>query len=305
MNKTIRTLRAVAIAIVILAPPISSAVWAEEERVLRPEIEQLTQTVSEKLQAAADKLGLTSEQKDKIAAIRTSRAEQLKALRAERRSLLQDELKAISSILTPQQRDKVKELAEDRLEQAEPSGSRALPRFVVAHATLAERLEAAADKLGLSAAQRRQIAEVHAQFAGKYLTLRSERRELLKEELKEVATVLTPEQRAEIKDVCEDRIIVAEVSSADRDKADSEAAIRESIAERLEAVSDKLGLTAEQRTKIRDIHASLAGKFKSQREQRRALRGEELKALTEILTPEQLKQAKDFVEDRTTGNRAA
>jgi Spy/CpxP family protein refolding chaperone len=257
MNKTIRTLRAVAIAIVILAPPISSAVWAEEERVLRPEIEQLTQTVSEKLQAAADKLGLTSEQKDKIAAIRTSRAEQLEALRAERRSLLQDELKAISSILTPQQRDKVKELAEDRLEQAEPSGSRALPRFVVAHATLAERLEAAADKLELTSEQRQQIAKTLAAYKEQYAALKHKCHDAIQDEFKAVAVVLTPEQQAKAHEAIEWRV--------------RRAAAACSIADRLEASADKLGLSAAQRRQIAEVHAQFAGKYLTLRSERREL----------------------------------
>ena len=81
MKTTITTLRTVVFAVVIGAPLSSSALWAAEEKALRPEIEQLTQTVSEKLQAAADRLGLTSEQRDKIAGIRSSHEEQFKALR--------------------------------------------------------------------------------------------------------------------------------------------------------------------------------------------------------------------------------
>ena len=62
-------------------------------------------------------------------------------------------------------------------------------------------------------------------------------------------------------------------------------------------MADKLGLTAEQRTKIRGMNAAWADKFKSQRDQRRALRAEELKAFAEILTPEQREKVKDLVED--------
>ena len=388
MSTTITTLRTVVFAVAIGAPLSSSALWAEEEKALRPEIEQLTQTVSETLQAAADRLGLTSEQRDKIAGIRSSHEEQFKALRAQRRSLLQEELKSINSILTPDQRDKVKELAEDRMEQTEQAGTPGLPRFVVARATLAERVEAAADKLsltpeqrkqiaqalaaqaeqhsalklkcrdaiedefkaiaafltpaqqekageaierrvlraaaassiadrleagadklGLSADQRRQIARANAKFAGKQSEMRSERRDLLEEELKGIAAVLTPEQRDKIKDFCEDQIVVVEVRTAlrpgpgielpRRDATEGEAALRETIAERIEAMADKLGLTAEQRTKIRGVNATLANKFKSQRDQRSALRAEEWKAFAEILTPEQREKAKDLVEDKS------
>jgi Spy/CpxP family protein refolding chaperone len=362
---------------VIMGPVVTSAARADEEKALRPEIEQLTQTVSEKLQVAADRLGLTQEQRGKISEIRTNHAEKCKALRAERKALLQEELKAISSILTDEQREKAKELAEDRPEQSERVAPQGVPRFVAARATLAERLEAAADKLGLtaeqrkqiattlashakqhvelkqecreavedefkavaavltpeqrenardeiemrvlraiaatsiadrleavadklglSADQRRQIAKAHAQFGDQYRELQSDRRELLGQELKGITAVLTPEQREKIKDFAEDRVVVIEVRTAARDSADGEATVRETIAERIEPVAEKLGLTAEQRTKIRDLKSSMAEKFKAQRDKRKALWAEEMKALKEILTSEQRDKVEKLIEDR-------
>jgi len=378
MNTTFNVLRAILLAVIIAVPLTASVIRADEIKALRPEIEQLAQTVSDKIQAGADKLGLTNEQREKIGEIRASHAEQCKALRAERRSLLQEELKSISSILTQEQRDKVKEFAEDHIEQAEQSGTAGLPRFAAVRDTLAERMEAAADKLGLtsdqrkqivkavanqaeqhaalkrkcreaiegefkaiaailtpeqrekardaielrvlravaassiadrleadadklnlSAEQRQKVAKTHAQFASQYRELRSDRRELLEQELKSLAAILTPEQRDKVKDFCEDRVVVVEVRTAARDAADGEAALRETISERLEAVADRLGLTAEQRTKIRGVADSMAEKFKAQRERRTALRAEEMKALSEILTPEQREKVKHLVEERT------
>src|SRR4029079_7831813 len=112
MNTTFNVLRAILLAVIIALPLTASVIRADEIKALRPEIEQLAQTVSDKIQAGADKLGLTNEPREKIGEIRASHAEQCKALRAERRSLLQEELKSISSILTQEQRDKVKEFAE-------------------------------------------------------------------------------------------------------------------------------------------------------------------------------------------------
>jgi len=384
MKVTVYKSSAMVLAAIIAVPLASSALWADEVKSLRPEIEQLKQTVADKIEAAADRLGLSQEQRDKIKEIRSSRAEQCKALRDERRALLQEELKAIGSILTPEQRDKVKEFAEDReerredrLEQADQAGRTGLPRFAAARATLAERIEAAAeklgltseqrkkigsatasqaeqhadlrnkvreaneeefkaiaavltpeqrekarqtvesrvlravaamsiadrldalgDKLGLSADQRRQIAKSRAQFADQYRALRSDRRELLGEELKAIAAVLTPEQRDKVKDFGEDRIVVIEVRTADRDTAEREGALRETIAERLEAMADKLGLTPEQRTKIRSVRDSMADKFKAQRDRRSTLRGEEMKAIEGVLTPAQREQVKNVVEER-------
>jgi Spy/CpxP family protein refolding chaperone len=93
---------------------------------------------------------------------------------------------------------------------------------------------------------------------------------------------------------------VLEVRTAARDSAGEEGALRETISERVESMADRLGLTAEQRTKIRGVRESMAGKFQEQRAQRKALRGEEMKSLKGILTPAQAEQVKDLVEERTS-----
>ena len=113
-------------------PLVLTAALAAQEKSLRPEVQQLVQSVGEKLQAAADKLGLTAEQRTKIREIDAGQAEQRTALRAERRNLLQEELKSLAAILTPEQREKIKEYAEDKMEPAEQGARRgcrdSLPR---------------------------------------------------------------------------------------------------------------------------------------------------------------------------------
>ena len=78
-------------------------------------------------------------------------------------------------------------------------------------------------------------------------------------------------------------------------------ALRETITERLEALADKLELSATQREEIRKAHASFADKFKAQRDQRTAIRQEELKAMSTFLTPEQREKARDFAEEFVAG----
>jgi|GEM_PF-2869783 hypothetical protein len=369
-------LRTIFWAGVVAAPLVLTATAAAEEKSLRPEVQQLLQSVSEKLEAAADKLGLTAEQRTKIREIGASQNEERTALRNERRSLLQDELKSLAAILTPEQREKIKEYAEDKVEQPRQDRTSGLPRFTGVRDTLAERaqsaaeklgltseqrkqiiqtlstqaekhaalrekcreacenefkavaavltpeqrqksreqfedrivmaaaarsvadrMEAVADKLGLSDQQRQQIAKTHAQFAGKYQALRGERLDLMQEELKAVAAILTPEQREKVKDLCEDRVVIIEVTATGGSADEAVKALRESIAERLEAVADKLELTAEQRSQIRNVHAAFTDKFKTQRENRMALRQEELKALGGVLTPEQKDKVQEFAED--------
>ena len=144
----------------------------------------------------------------------------------------EEEFKAVAAVLTPEQRQKAREYIEERVVRAAAAKS------------VADRLEAIADKLGLTADQRQQIAKTHAQFAPKYRELRSERRDLLQEELKAIAAILTPEQRDMVKDFCEDRVVIIEVSASGRDRSGGRQGARETIAERLEAVGNMLGLTA-------------------------------------------------------------
>jgi Spy/CpxP family protein refolding chaperone len=84
----------------------------------------------------------------------------------------------------------------------------------------------------------------------------------------------------------------------DPNDPDASAQLRETIAERLRAVADRLGLTEDQRSNIRATTAAFMEKYDAQRTQRRDLRNQELKALHEVLTPEQLEKVKSFTEDR-------
>jgi Spy/CpxP family protein refolding chaperone len=75
------------------------------------------------------------------------------------------------------------------------------------------------------------------------------------------------------------------------------ALLKETIADRLEATADKLGLTEDQRAKIKAAYSSFAATYRSQREQRETLRKEELKAMGEILTPEQREKVQNYFAD--------
>jgi len=373
----LRKLHATALTIASLFLASGNPIRAQEQKPFSPALEQLRETVSERLQAVADQLGLTPEQRTKIREAHTAFADKFEALRTQRRELLQSELEAIGDGLKPEQREMVKGLVEDLREAAKETGAkREWPEVAPNHDTLSDRIQAAAEKLALTPEQWKKIREIHAPFAEKYRAHRAERRELVKAELKTVAELLTPEQRekvkhytegqmvhapvvqsvaerlrtvaeklgvtdeqrskireihtpfaakyhaladerralmqAELKAIseqltseqrervqhfCEDRAVVVGIE-IDPNDPDAIAQLRETIAERLHAVADKLGLTEEQRTKIREIHTGFAEKYKAQREERQNLRGEELKALGAVLTPEQREKVKSFTEDR-------
>jgi Spy/CpxP family protein refolding chaperone len=250
-----------------------------------PEVAPLRDSLAERVQAAAETLALTSEQREKIREIHAPFAAKYRANRDERRNLVEAELKAISEELTPEQREKARRSIEGRMAHATVAQS------------VAERLRSAADKLGLTDDQRQKIRETHAGFVDKYRALAGERRALLHDELKAISEQLTSDQRDRVRDLCEDRVVVVGIE-IDPNDPDAIAQLRETIADRLRALADRLGLTQEQRSKIREAHAAFVEKYEAQRTARRDLRREELKALGAVLTPEQLAKVKSYIEDR-------
>jgi Spy/CpxP family protein refolding chaperone len=284
-----RSATALAVATVLAAGMVSAQ---EQDRGqdqegprLSPALEQLRETVSDRLHAAADKLGLTAEQRDKIREIHTGFAPKYQAQREARRELRRDEFKELGAILTPEQREQVKDAVEERIETVkEGAPRRRWPEVVALHNSMADRLEAAADELHLSDEQRTKIRESFRPFAQKYREQRAEHRTLVEDELKAIGEVLTPEQRQLVRRHVEGRIV--------------RAAAAETVADRLRAAADKLDLTSEQHEKIREAGRPFAEKFREQRRERRALLGEEMRALAKVLTPEQREKVRDWREDR-------
>ena len=256
-----------------------------------PEVAGLRDSMADRLESAADELGLSDEQRAKIGASFRPFAQKYREQCAEHRKLVEDELKAIGAVLTPEQRKMARRYVEGRVVLAAAAQS------------IADRLRAAADELGLTADQRSKIAEAHESYADKFRDLRRARCALLGEEMRAIAGVLTPEQREEARDYREDRVVVIGVEFDPANPPTVER-LRETVADRLQSAADELGLTAEQREKIRQIHAGYAEKYRAQRDARRALRREDLKALGAVLTPEQRDQVKDAVEEREESGRA-
>ena len=78
----------------------------------------LKETVSERCEAMADKLGLTAEQRNEIRGVQAAFSEKYKAQRDQRKTLRKEELTALGAILTPEQREKVKDYIEDHVAEA-------------------------------------------------------------------------------------------------------------------------------------------------------------------------------------------
>jgi len=256
-----------------------------ESRQIRPEVELLIQSVSEKLEASAEDLKLTPEQRTNIkTAVKSFQGERM-ALREQRKMLLESDLKAIAEILTPQQREKVKSYIEDRVEDRQKrEGPVDWERDGSMRETLSEKLEDAADKLDLTPEQQTQIREKLQASREQYREQRRARRELVESELKAVAEVLTPEQRKQAEQHIKRRVIAAKVT--------------ESVCDRLQEAASKLGLSEDQLTRIEETHDTFAPKYEALADQRRELMHAELKATEATLTPEQREQARDFCRDR-------
>jgi Spy/CpxP family protein refolding chaperone len=365
----------------MLAGGIARAQEKQETRI-SPALEQLRETIADRLQSAADELGLSAEQRDKIRQIHATYAPKCEAQRDARRDLRREEFQALGATLTPEQRDKVKECVEERIVMfKEGTGKRKWPEVTGLSDSVFDRLEARAEELGLSAEQREKIRQAFQSYARKYqeqraqhrqlvedelkamgevldsgqqrkarrfvegriltasaarmiaeqlrtaadnlnLTasqrskiveasepyaesfraLRRDRRQLLREEMHALSEVLTPEQREKVQDYCDDRVVVVGVEF-DPANPPTVAQARETIADRLHSAADELGLSAEQREKIRQIHATYAPKYQAQRAARRDMRREEFRALGSILTPEQREKAERFIEDRDEPGR--
>src|SRR5262245_19806578 len=181
-----------------------------QERQLRPEVELLMQSCCEKLQDAAKELNLTPEQQIKIKDIFESYKGRRKTLREQRHELIKNDLKAIQEYLTPQQREKVDDFIEDKLDdQPEGDGPLAWLHDDGVRETLAQKLQSAAEKLNLTPEQRTKIRERIANSADKYRAQRRARHELVEVEFKEIANVLTPEQREEARRHIEHRVVTA------------------------------------------------------------------------------------------------
>jgi Spy/CpxP family protein refolding chaperone len=250
-----------------------------------PEICPIRETVADRIHAAIEKISLTPEQRTKIREAHSPFAEKYHAQRAERLQLIQDELKSVSEVLTPEQREKFRGLIEARTAHSPVTHS------------VAKRMHALAEHLGINSDQLTKIRETHRGFMAQYDALNDDRDQLLQEELKAVSVMLTPEQREKVSNFFADRVVMVGGDLSRLDEA-TITQLRETIADRLDGVADKLGLTTEQKEKIKDTHAGFIPKYRAQRDQRRELRQKELDALSAFLTADQREKVKDIVGDQ-------
>ncbi len=240
---------------------------------------------ADRLHAAIEKINLTPEQRTKIREAHAPFAEKHRAQRAERLQLVQDELKAVSEVLTPEQREKARRCVEARMVLSPVAQS------------VCERMHARADQLGINSDQLTKIRDTHRSFVDQYDALSDDRDNLLQEEFKAISAILTPEQREKVSNFFADRVVIVGGDLSRLDEA-TITQLRETIAERIDGVADKLGLSSEQKEKIKEAHAGFVPKYREQRDKRRELRQKELDAISALLTADQRDKVKDFITDR-------
>ena len=114
--------------------------------------------------------------------------------------MLQSELQALGQVLIPEQRQIAKGFVADMKKAA---GSREWPQIRPIRETLADRLQAAVDKLDLTREQSRKIREAHSPFAEKYPAQRAEQHEVVQAEFKTISELLTSEQGEKVRSFIE------------------------------------------------------------------------------------------------------
>jgi Spy/CpxP family protein refolding chaperone len=279
MRKRRELFRGLAVSVLLFGA--ANLALAQEETRYSPDLEQLRSRVSDRLEAVAEKLGLSDEQKTKIREAKTAFADKFQAMKTQRRELLDSELKALGEVLTPEQRETAKEYIEDFKEAAVSPG---WPEVCPERESLADRLDAAVEKLNLTAEQKTKIREAHRPFAGKYRAQRAEIHELVQNELKSISEALTPEQREKARNYVEARMVLAPAAK--------------SLAHRIRTVAENMGISTEQLSKILETHRNFDEQYNALSDKRDQLLREELKSVKEILTPEQREKVSNFFADR-------
>jgi len=215
------------------------------------------------LDALAAKLGLSADQKEKLHKIHTEFDSKEDPIESRLWALHHQEHEAISQVLTKEQREKVPQVMREQMHKA---------------------FEKVAGELGLSDDQKAKVAKIHQKYAPQYQKLAHEAhgkgeavggefRKLRHEEFAAIREVLNDEQRAKAPGILREEFHRWQNPTARR--------------EALKAVGEKLGVTDEEKEKIKKIHEEYSAKIKEPAEQLRHLHQEEHKAIEAVLTADQ------------------
>lgn len=214
----------------------------------------------DRLEALANRLGLSAEQKEQVKKIHHDFDQKEDPLEHQLWNLHHEEREAIGKVLTKEQRAKVPE---------------------VFRAGLEKELDKVGARLGLSSEQKEQIRKIHAKYGPKFRALaqqkgektREQFRHLRHEEFGEVRHVLTEEQRAKLPGVLRSEF------RQWRDPAKRRALLK--------AFADRIGLSDEQKGQVKKIHDEYDPKVQQLTDQIAGLHKQEHEAMEKVLTAEQ------------------
>jgi hypothetical protein len=219
------------------------------------------------LDALASKLGLSRQQTAEIRKIQAEFAQKASAPKQQLKSIHHNKRQAISTLLTQEQKTKVKEIIKAERET---------------------RWQAAAAKLNLGDEQKHRVEVIRQEHTRTLEDLAKQPgenkhdqfRALRHQEYQAIGRELTKEQRARLHQ------IVRKEHRQRRDRA-----VRAAF---WNSVREKLDLSPEQREQIQKIHAAFAAKAEKPAAQLKALSQERNDAVVKVLTDEQLAKLREW-----------
>ncbi|MCO6045033.1 hypothetical protein NG895_14075 [Aeoliella sp. ICT_H6.2] len=269
------------LAAALFAVAVAGSALGQRQTEEQKQDDMATQSVAQRIDDMADKLGLSDEQRQQVRDKLQSYKEEYARWRDERKALYQKEMNSLKSILNDDQLAKVKQYVEGQRKAMQKDAKR---QYDEGLDSVAERVEQAAKSLDLTSEQRQKIADTLATYTPQHWNQRAERRRMVRAELNDLAGILTPEQRTEARNALLGQAV--------------EAVQSQMLTDRIEAAAKTLNLTDDQQAKIRDVVQSYVPRFQQAQLDRRQLMRDELAAMRDILTDEQREQVRNFFKDR-------
>ena len=230
----------------------------------------------DRLDAMAAQLGLNDQQKEEIRKVHADFEPKLADAEHQVWTLHHEEHEAMSKVLNDEQRTKLPGLLK---------------------AARDKELDKLADKLGLSADQKKKLEEVREEHEAKFHEAagrageegRNMYRELRRVFREAIGKELTDEQRAKLPGV------LREEYREWRDPATRR--------EHLKAIGEELGLNADQKDQIKKIHEEYDQKTEKPMAELKQLREEEHAAVDKVLTPEQRAKVQELRKERESSEK--
>jgi Spy/CpxP family protein refolding chaperone len=239
---------------------LTSLALASADRLLADKEQKQPDKNGDRLDAVASKLDLTDKQKQQVKQAYADFDKKAEPLMRQLCTQQREAWQTIRKMLTEEQRAKVNDICKAQGDKE---------------------LQAIVQKLNLTEEQKKQIVKIREQFWKKFLTLGTQKDENLCREYREMymdamaaaRTVLTPEQRTKLPAIQKQDFHEWHDYTLRPDH--------------MKAMSEQLGLSAEQRKQLQEISDSAEKKMEEPRAQLKKLCKEQCTALEKVLNAEQ------------------